>query len=255
MIGLILALIIIAHYLNLLSGVEKGLRFFLFPGSKFFYETSLEAGDIKFSSEQEMISAYEELKNRYIALETEVTKNKTIEEDNKILREQLNFLSQNKNLISVGANVVGKNIDPVGSVIILDRGQKDGIRVGNPVIHGNGVIVGKILKTEEEMSVAILLNDGQSRVAATIVNFDKSLGIVEGFYDISIRMSYIPQNEKISVGDQVITSGLETGIPRGLIIGAVESVEKEMHDPFQTAIVKPIFDLKKIPFVSVLIAS
>jgi len=50
-----------------------------------------------------------------------------------------------------------------------------------------------------------------------------------------------------------VTSGLEKGIPQGLLIGTVEAIEKEAYQPFQKAILNPLANLDKITLVSVLI--
>ena len=149
--------------------------------------------------------------------------------------------------------MIGKSIDPLRNSIVIDRGGKAGVKLGQPVIVDNGILAGKIIKVENNTSIAQLVNDQQSKVAVTIMNVDTSIGLVEGGYGLSIQMDFIPQNESVLVGDTVITSGLEEGIPHGLIIGTVDSVEKEAYQPFQKATISPIINLEKIREVSVII--
>ena len=59
----------------------------------------------------------------------------------------------------------------------------------------------------------------------------------------------------LNIGDVVVTSGLEEGMPRGLLIGTVEAVEKEAHQPFQTAVIKPFISFSKITLASILIST
>jgi len=168
-----------------------------------------------------------------------------LKEENRLLRSSLNFFvstTYNK----VGAEVIGKNIDPTGSTVIINRGEVAGIKVGNAAVAENGVFVGKVARVEKNEAVVRLVNDNQSRVAATVNNAEKSIGIVEGGYGISIRLNFIPQNETVSVGDTVFTSGLEDSIPRGLPIGRIEVVEKEAYQPFQKAVMTPFVALDKI---------
>ncbi len=178
-------------------------------------------------------------------------KNKTLEQENLELRDQLSF--KKKNLSSlITAEIVAKNLDTADQVIVLNRGSNDGVKVDQPVIYGDGILVGKIIKTEESVSFARVLSDNQSKIAATILNNDHSLGVIEGGYGLSIKMSFIPRNENIITGDQVITSGLELGMPRGLIVGKVAAIENESYQPFQQAIITPAVDYEKVNFVGIM---
>ncbi len=178
-------------------------------------------------------------------------KNKILEQENFELKNQLNFKNQSSSTI-ITAEIVAKNLDTADQIIILNRGSNDGIKNDRPVIYGDGILIGKIVKVEENISFARVLSDNQSKIAATILNSDHSLGIVEGGFGLSIKMTFIPRNENIIIGDQIITSGLEIGMPRGLIIGKVAAVENESYQPFQQAIITPTIDYEKINFVGVL---
>lgn len=174
-----------------------------------------------------------------------------LEEENVALRDQLNFLRDTPR--HVGADVIGRNIDPMGTTIIINRGAKDGIAVGNPVIIGRGFMIGAVARVDSTTSIVRLLSDNHSKVGATVANRDKSIGIVEGGFGITVRLNFIPQNEVVRPGDVVISSGLEATIPRGLSIGTVEIVEKNPQEPFQKAILKPLADLHALTVVSVII--
>ena len=103
-----------------------------------------------------------------------------------------------------------------------------------------------------ESALIQLLNDNNTKIAATIFNAQNSIGVVEGGYGLSIKMKLIPRNEIVMVGDRVITSGLELDIPRGLLIGEVEVTENEPYQPFQTAIITPVADLTNISLISII---
>lgn len=182
---------------------------------------------------------------------SEDTQLRLLEEENKNLRDQLNFLKILPH--HIGAAVIGRDLDPIGTTIIIDQGSRAGLVVNAPVITGNGLLIGKIARVNDTTAVVRLLSDFQSSVAATVVNRDKSLGVIEGGFGLAVRLNLIPQNEVIKPGDTIVTSGLEAGIPRGLMIGTVEVVEKKPQEPFQQAIIRPTADLEAITAVSVII--
>ncbi|MCX6780164.1 MAG: rod shape-determining protein MreC [Candidatus Magasanikbacteria bacterium] len=178
-------------------------------------------------------------------------RNKTLEKENNELRLELNFKAKDKFKL-LGAEVVAKNIEAIDQVVILNRGTIDGVKVDQSVIYGDGILVGKIIKVENNISFARLLNDNQSKIAATVTNSDHSLGVVEGGYGLSIKMNFIPRNENVAIGDQIITSGIELSVPSGLVIGKVAAIENESYQPFQQAVITPAVEYQKINLVSII---
>ncbi len=250
----IILVTIVFHFLGWLQPIENALRSLIQPGSKLLYALSIEMkkDGLNFSTPEEFIADYKKL-----LAELQDTKQKLIQfdrirEENFQLRQQLGFFTSST-YASVGAEVIGKNIEPLANTLVLSRGKNDGVNIGDPVVVNNGILIGKIVRVESTLSIARLINDHQSKVAATVVNQDKSLGLVEGGYGISVRMNFIPQNETVVPGDTVITSGLEAQVPRGLILGTVETVEKEAYEPFQKAVLTPGVELDKIFIASILI--
>ena len=229
------------HALGWLAPLEEKLRSSLWPVSRLAY--SLDAGADRVRDGRE---------EKYQTLAVEEARQKLLEEENQELRAQLDFL-QARSYRSIGADVIGKSTDPNRQTRWINRGALDGVALDQPVVAHAGILVGKIIQVEEPAAVVQLLTDHQSRVAATVANRDQSLGIIEGGYGISMRMNLIPQNETVTVGEAVVTSGLESRIPRGLVIGTIEAVEKEAYQPFQRASITPLVKGEKIRVVSVIL--
>ena len=238
---ILIILVIVSHFFGLLNPFENFLRALVSPGSNLMYGLSVKI------SGQEDKCLDESLKNKIIETALHIA-----EEENKELRAQMQFLQKQK-ILTIGADVTGKNIDTLGNTLIINRGSRDKIKENDPVIIHDGILIGKIARVEEKISIIRLINDNQSKFAAAIMNKDRTLGLIEGGYVISVQMSYIPQNETINIGETIITSGLENGVPRGLLIGTVETVEKEAYQPFQSAAVAPIYNLDKLSSVSILL--
>ena len=249
----VIILTIIFHYFGWLTPIENFFRRLIQPSSKALYTISINIKDKEedFPSVDDIKNAYIKAKNKIIEQEVKIVQLDILKQENDELRKQLNFISKNP-FDTIGAEVIGKNIDPLGNTIILNRGQEDGVTINSPVIVGEALLVGKVVRVENNVSIVRLINDNQSKIAATVMGQDKSLGLVEGGYGISVRMNYIPQNEKVAIGDMVITSGLETELPKGLVIGSIATVEKEAYQPFQQAVLNSLVDLEKISLVSII---
>ncbi len=249
-------MLIFFHYLGWLGWLEKTTRNLFIPISKTTLEWRIVMSDKynSFKKRQDLSNLYSQCLEKNKTVDEQKSKISVLLEENDKLKKIVNWQSKTK-LSIVSAKVVGKGANELEKTIIIDIDEKQQIKIGQPVIVGEGILIGKIIKIENGASIVRLINDNKSKVVATILNKDKSLGVVEGGYGLSVRMNFIPRNETILIGDQVITSGLEENIPRGLVIGEVVVAENESYQPFQQAILTPATDLSKITVVSVILSS
>jgi len=182
------------------------------------------------------------------------TKITILSNENNDLKDQLNY-KKNINYKIITSRVISRDFDNVTKSIILDQGSNAGVKLNAAVVAGTGVFVGKIIKVEPDIAIARLINDSQAKLSATVLNTTKSLGAVEGGHGLSLRLQFIPRDEMIIVGDQVITSGFEEQIPRGILIGNIAVIENEAYQPFQSAILTPGTDLNKLLIVGVVVTN
>ncbi len=164
---------------------------------------------------------------------------RSLEQENQEMRELLE-VQERARYQFVPAQVIGKTPEVETQALLLDRGSADGVTVGMPVVASDGFLLGKISQASEHTSVVVLVTDSRSRVAATVLNNDRTLGYVEGGGGLGMSFRLIPQHEFVATGDTVVTSGLEAGVPRGLVIGRVGRVSREPQEPFQTAVVNQV---------------
>ena len=136
--------------------------------------------------------------------------------------------------------------------MLIDRGEANGIKVGMVVIEGEGLVIGRIARTEAHLSWVRLINDPRSKLPAKIQNMDKTIGLAGGTYGSLLSLELIPQQEKIKVNDLTVTSNLEQGVPENLPIGLVNQIEESSNAPFKSALIEPLADFKNIKLVSVL---
>ncbi len=249
----LLILMVALHFLGWLRFIEFPVQSIIVPISTTITKWRISTQDsLSFLTDKDrIVEGYNACRAENQNLEAENGRLKNLEAENEELRSQLNFFNQ-RTFSKITAEVVGRNTDSLEKMIIINIGEQSDIKPGQPVIAGSGLLVGVVAKVEKNFSMVRLINDNQSKIAATILNKDKSLGVVEGGYGLSIKMNFIPRNETVLIGDKIITSGLEKTIPRGLLIGEVAVAENEAYQPFQQAVLTSAADLSKITVVSVL---
>lgn len=248
-----LLLIILANYFNWFSGVKYFLRSIFTPIFTNANQLGVKVGDNYqfFINKEAFFKTYNQCLGAAQGKEVVDAKNKILEEENIELKKQVNFINRVA-YKTLTVNVVGRNADSTEKTVIINAGQNQGVKVGLPVIVGDGVLVGRITKVEDELSVVRLLNDNQSKILATLLNKERSLGVIEAGFGTSVRMGFIPRNEIVMIGDQIITSGQEVEIPKGLLIGKVVSIENEAYQPFQQAVLEPAVNLEKLIDVTII---
>jgi len=249
-----IVLLIFFHYVGILRPVEDVLYNLLTPISSSIYsaKNNINSRYTNFKNRKQVNELYNKCIVDNKKIDTYNTKIQILEEENKKLQKIVNFTSNTTNNL-VTTRAIGKNTDNLSKMIIIDVGEKNGIKIGQPVVSDGNILIGTIAKIQNNISFVRLINDNQSKIAATMLNKDKSLGIVEGGYGLSLRMTLIPREEIIILGNKVITSGLQKNIPSGILIGEVAVAENEAYQPFQQAVLNPATNLSKLDIVSVII--
>lgn len=167
----------------------------------------------------------------------------------ELLEKELNLFSK-ENFVPEAAYVIGQDPQESGNWIEISKGEDQGIREGMPVIVAPNILVGKISETQANSARAILLANPRSAVNA-ITASSGSTGIVQGEYGLGMLFHMILQSETVNAGDEVITSGTNNNLPRGLFIGNVRSVQLSPDRLFQeAAVVSPVqFSKLEVVFV------
>ncbi len=151
------------------------------------------------------------------------------------------------------ARAIGRSIDPNSRTITIDQGSARGIKVGQAVVLESGILIGRVSDITNSTSEVTLITDRRSRVAAMSQNERNSPGMIQGELGLSLSFELVPQDEPIAPDDLIVTSGLEPGIPRGLVIGRITTVHQEKTDIFQSASVSSPAQLDRMQIVSVIV--
>ena len=112
-------------------------------------------------------------------------------------------------------------------------------------------LVGRISEVGTDWARVLLITDPASSVNA-LVQTSRATGMVQGRLGQSLVMRFIPWEERVSVGDLIITSGLGRNFPKGLVIGQVTSVRQRDFQMHQEAEVKPTVDFNRLEIVTVI---
>lgn len=198
----------------------------------------------------------QKLQTENASLHKKIVDQKNLEKENMALNDQFQTsYPKSQNLLP--AHIVGMpNFIPnvsVPGLFIIDRGEKDTIKVGQAVVFLDNVI-GKVTKVSKNLSVVTLITQGSSSfTASTEIGI---LGIVKGKGEAMLGLENVQASQVLTVGDTVTTKGDidENGIgyPPNLVVGKITSIDKTQSNLFQSARVLPILDFSKLEMVFVM---
>lgn len=170
--------------------------------------------------------------------------------ENETLREQMGLIPKDKfNLES--SFVIGQDMHGLGSWLLIDKGKSSGVEKGMPVIVSEGILIGKVEEAFVASSRINLLTDSSSSI--NVVDLEtNSKGIVRGEYGLGVLMDMVSQSDVLNSGDTVVTSGLGSDMPKGLLVGKIQEVKVTQDKLFQQAIVMPRIKYSKLDVVFVI---
>lgn len=159
-----------------------------------------------------------------------------LEKENSRLKEILATLPSLPNN-PLAAGVIARY--PNTMTVTLSVGSRHHVHVGNPVVTPRGLagIVASVsggtcqvlMNTSDRLSVGARIARAESRTA----------GIVSGGQGDLLLMDHLPETAIVAVGDTVVTSGIGTLYPKGILIGTVTRVWKDPSYGLLRAWIKP----------------
>ncbi|MGE0785114.1 MAG: rod shape-determining protein MreC [Sandaracinaceae bacterium] len=155
----------------------------------------------------------------------------------------------------IGAQVIGRDVSRFFRVtrIQLDRGQRDRVRNGMPVITSEG-LVGQITRAEERYADVLLTVD-QTSAVDVIVQRTGARGMLRGTGEDDRYLShiqYLRREDDVRVGDLVHTSGLGQRFPASILVGRITRIVRREFGLYQEAEVTPAVNFSSLDEVLVL---
>jgi rod shape-determining protein MreC len=126
---------------------------------------------------------------------------------------------------------------------LINIGRAQGVTNGYAVVNSDG-FVGRIVETGEHSARVLVFTDINSRIPVEI-GADRVRAIMRGDGDGPPVIEFAPAEKTIAAGDEVLTSGQDGLLPRGLPVGALIKADHAFK-------VVPRVDLAQVDFASVL---
>ncbi len=152
---------------------------------------------------------------------------------------------------TIGARVIGRPTESWERSMLIDRGTRDGVSAGAPVIAAGGLL-GQVIDVTYASAKVRLITAVDSGVAV-LVQRTRAEGLVRGSVDGKLTLDLVTKTPL--PGDVLVTSGMGKVFPKGLVVGDVEHVAASQGGLYPTVDVVSRVAVDSIEEVVVIVGS
>lgn len=233
-------LLVVDARMHLLGAVRQVAATVLYPlqmAALMPRDAAYSMGDY-FSSLSSLQKEVAELKNQQIAQAQAMQQAQLQMAENAHLRRLLDA-REHLPVQSMMGEILYDARDPSTRRIVLDRGSRNGVQLGLPVIDNAGV-VGQITRVFPFTSEVTLLTDKDQAIPVQVLRSGlRSVAYGRGRSGL-LDLRFVAPNADIQVGDILITSGLDGMYPAGLAVAKVVQVENVAAGAFGRVVCQPL---------------
>lgn len=103
------------------------------------------------------------------------------------------------------AQVIGTDTNLLRQIVVLNKGEQDGVQVGQTVIDEVGIL-GQIINVYPNTSRLLLITDEQQSVAVTVKRTGQRAIVTGEGIPTSLRLNYVFKTSDVRVGDELVSS-------------------------------------------------
>ncbi|ATH83583.1 rod shape-determining protein MreC [Ectopseudomonas hydrolytica] len=188
------------------------------------------------SSRSELMAENEKLKAEALLLQRRLQKLAALTEQNVRLRELLNSAALVDEEVLVG-ELIGVDPNPYTHRILIDKGEKDGVFLGQPVLDARG-LMGQVVEIMPYTSRVLLLTDNTHSIPVQVNrNGLRAIAVGTGNPE-RLELRHVADTADIKEGDLLVSSGMGQRFPAGYPVATVKEVIHDSGQPF--AIVRAV---------------
>lgn len=203
----------------------------------------LNWGALALSDQQALVDENRRLREQLLTLSHRGQRLANLTAENTELRQLLGA-AERRDIPYITAELLSLDNDPFSHQMVVDRGHRNGVYVGQPVIDASG-LVGQVTAVSAYSSRILLLADA-SHALPVQVNRNGLRFIVQGTGRYgSVNVLHVPDTADIRVGDLLTTSGLAGRFPPGYPVARVTEVYHDPGQPFARVVAEPSAQLQR----------
>ena len=190
------------------------------------------------NNKNELIEENKRLRKKVLVQSGIIQNIPSLKEENKRLKKLLASQGPNKSSKILIAELIKINLSPFSNKIVINKGKKENLFIGQTVIDSKGIL-GQVSELNEDFSIVTLITDPGHALLGINPRTDKKI-VISGTGDNRVlQAEFISLNEDVKEGDYLITSGLDNIFPEGYLIGEITKIKKDEDEDFLSVKVSP----------------
>lgn len=165
-------------------------------------------------------------------------------------REEQGVTYANRYGNPITARVVAATFTPATQMLTVAFDPGNEPTAGQPAA-AHGALIGIIAASGTARATIQLLGDPRTRIGVELATASGVLGVLEADPGGGVVVTHIPSDQTIAVGAVVVTGATNEHIPRGMPIGTITEVRRDADGFFQTAVVNPIVNPRRLTTVTI----
>ena len=190
------------------------------------------------STKKSLIDENMQLRYQQTMLEAQLQKLMMMRTENSQLKQLLSA-SASATPHTMAAQILAVDTTISRQVLVLNKGTRDGVFTGQPVLDAKGVM-GQIIDAGLMTSTVLLISDSKCAVPVRNDRTGERAILVGNNSMTHLSLINLPGTSSIAKGDLLVTSGLGRRYPEGYPVGRVEQVKHMPGDDFITVKVSPV---------------
>ncbi len=200
--------------------------------------------DKTFSTRSRLIDENQGLHQEVLMQGARLQRMIALEAENVRLRALLDSTAKVADRVLI-AEIVSVDMNPFRHTILINKGGRDGVYVGQALIDAGG-IVGQITRGQPFAAEAMLVTDADHAVPVEIAR-NQLRTIAMGTGDINrLALPFLPRNADVRTGDLLVSSGLGRAFPAGYPVGTIVDIRGKTGQPFLEVDAEPAAALNRI---------
>lgn len=189
-----------------------------------------------------LIAQIETLRDQEQQLQSQVAHLQLIEDENTSLRTLLDYPKSTHTMIT--ARVIARPSQNLYDRIMIDRGTRDGVVIGDRIIAGENGVIATVDQVTETTAQGTLISGSFWKGDAVIARLGITVPVVgkgSGNFEL-----HVPRDLDVRDGDVMTLPGSPE-----FIFGMIKSVTFDERDPYQTVLARTPVNVQELKFVRV----
>lgn len=236
---LMVGLMVADHDYRYVNNVRNALSVLLIP-LQYTLNAPVQAIDwlkVSAATQHELATENIQLKQQLLLMQVSLQQLINMQQENSQLRALLKSSSRINGQFQE-AKLLAMNLEPTSAEVVLDKGSREGVALGQVVIDVSGVM-GQIIGVTPFTSRLLLITDPRSGVPVRDDRSGFQAIIVGAGANRPLSLIHVAETDDIKVGDLLVTSGLGARYPEGYPVGQITHIDKMSGEPFMNIEVDP----------------